>query len=136
MARPKKPSKDMTAPSANRTFQRRAEDERYHALNTRLHVVETNIAHVQSVLLGQREATDTLVLVAQKNGREIEILHGLVGNIENSVVRAIAEHAAAEMHQRVKSTRFAFWTLLTVVVSLGVTLSLHMLDKVFLTGGA
>lgn len=115
----------------NCVISRRESEKRFHTLDTRLHVVETKIENVASVLVGQRESTDALVRAAQKNGQDIAILHGMVANIENSVVRAIAEHAEAEATQRMKQTRTAFWTLLTVVTTLGITLSLHMLDKVF-----
>ena len=55
----------------------------------------------------------------------------MIPNIEGSVVRAIAEHASTENKDRIRQTRTAFWTLLTVVISLGVTLAFTILDQIF-----
>lgn len=111
---------------------RREADMRIQELDIRLHVVENKVENVASVLVGQREAMDRLIYATQTNGKDISVLQGMITNIENSVVRAIAEHAESEAKQRANSTRTAFWTLLTVVLTLGVTLAMHMIEKLTL----
>jgi len=110
---------------------RRASDERYRKLDMRLFVAETSLKSISSAMKGQEDATKDLIHETRRNKEKISELASMIPNIEGSVLRAIAEHASTENKDRMRQTRTAFWTLLTVVISLGVTLAFTVLDQIF-----
>lgn len=103
-------------------------ENEYHHLDKRLSVVEIKIKHIDSELVGQREALDGLVRATQNNGQEITKLDRNLSRKADATMMALSTHAAAEAEERANTARKMIWTLLSTLATFGAVMLGYILN--------
>jgi len=98
-------------------------------MNTRLHVAEAKIDHIDKILDKRWHMGQRIIELQQHQDRELEAVRTGINALREELVLTIERHMRTDATQRARQAKTAFWTLLTVMLTLLFTLAGTLIQR-------